>query len=140
MNREILSILVDPDVFEGKPYIEGRRITVQHVVEYYTHFGWPIDKIAAEFELSLSQIHSALAYYYAHQSEIDEAIARYGENTSHLPHVDSLQLIMTPQEIADTFGITSDAVYQAVRRGRLAARKSGKTLLILRRDAQALWG
>jgi len=39
--------------------------------------GWDAEQIAANFEnLRLSQIYAALAYYYDHQTEIDDEIMR----------------------------------------------------------------
>ncbi len=37
--------------------------------------GKSVDEIAVEYDLSLASIHSALAYYYDHQAEIDQPIA-----------------------------------------------------------------
>jgi len=47
---------------------------------------------------------------------------------------------MTIREITDTAGITRQAVWQAIRKGKLPARKSGATWLVRRADAQARWG
>lgn len=133
-------IIVDPDVFGGKPYIEGRRITVQHIADHHEHFGWSVEKIAEQFLLSLAQVYAALAYYHDHKQEIEASIDADEQRMKHIPNVNDVRLIITPKEAADEFGISVNAVYQAIRRGRLRARKSGKTLLILRRDAAELWG
>jgi hypothetical protein len=36
--------------------------------------GWSIDEICAEYELTLAEVHAALAYYFDHQEEIDRRI------------------------------------------------------------------
>lgn len=55
----------------GKPCIAGTRIRVQDVVVWHEHQGQTPEEIAAAFpQLSLAQIHSALAYYFDHQQEI----------------------------------------------------------------------
>lgn len=128
-----------------RPHIEGTRITVQHVVEYHKLFGWEPSRIAEAFRLTLAQVHAALAYYYDHQQEIDSALATDRQEDADLPTLLSsteglLSLVMTPQEAAEQYPISVDAVYQAIRRDRLPARQSGKTWLILRRDAERLWG
>ncbi len=53
---------------------------------------------------------------------------------------DPLDASVTVKEIAQDYGLSTDAVYQAIRRERLPARRSGATWLINRRDAETLWG
>lgn len=43
-------------------------------------------------------------------------------------------------EIAAMFGISQVAVRQAIRRGKLPARKIGNSWLVRIADARALWG
>lgn len=62
---------VSPDVVSGKPHIAGRRITVQNIVIWHEQMGSSADEIANEYDLTLSEIYAALAYYYDHQAEID---------------------------------------------------------------------
>lgn len=63
------------------PYIEGTRITVQHVAEYYGHLKWTPEAIADAFVLTLAQVHAALAYYYDHRDAIDAQIREDQEET-----------------------------------------------------------
>lgn len=65
---------VSPDVVSGKPHIAGRRITVQNIVIWHEQMGRSADEIANEYDLTLSEIYAALAYYYDHQTEIDQSI------------------------------------------------------------------
>lgn len=58
----------------GKPRIDGRRITVQNIVVWHDRLGLSADEIASEYDLKLADIYAALAYYFAHQSEVDEVI------------------------------------------------------------------
>jgi uncharacterized protein (DUF433 family) len=67
-------IEISPDVAGGKPTIAGHRITVQNVVVWHERIGLGADEIAAEYDLTLSDVYAALAYYYDHRAEIDEAI------------------------------------------------------------------
>jgi excisionase family DNA binding protein len=128
-----------------RPRIDGTRITVQQVVEYRKIYAWDEAQIAEAFRLTLAQVYAALTYYYDHQPEIDGALAYDRGQDQDLPSLwdnseGLLMLIMTPQEVADQYPISVDAIYQAIRRQRLPARQSGKTWLILRRDAERLWG
>ena len=49
---------------------------------------------------------------------------------------------MTVQEVADTYGITRDAVHKAMKSkaNPLPARQSARTWLIHRLDAESRWG
>src|SRR5687768_15973754 len=58
----------------GKPRIAGRRITVRDIVIWHERLGRSRDEIAAEYDLSLADIHAALTYYFDHREEIDRDI------------------------------------------------------------------
>lgn len=56
----------------GEPILEGTRIAVWHVVDYYYRAGMSAEDIAAEWNyLTPAQVFSALAYYHDHKEEID---------------------------------------------------------------------
>ena len=67
-------IEITPGVAGGKPRIAGHRISVQDIVIWHERMGIGADEIATEHGLTLSDIYAALAYYYDHRKEIDEAI------------------------------------------------------------------
>ena len=71
-------IEVTPGIASGKPRIAGRRITVQNIVIWHERLGRGADEIATEYDLQLSDVYAALAYYYDHREEIDASI-REGE-------------------------------------------------------------
>jgi len=66
---------VTPDTAGGQPRIAGRRIKVQDVVIWHERLGRSVDEIATEYDLSLAEIHAALAYYFDHREEIDHSLA-----------------------------------------------------------------
>ena len=68
-------IVVEPGVMSGEPHIAGHRIAVADVAIWTTHHGMSPSEIAAEFGLTLGEVHAALAYYYDHQDAMDRAIA-----------------------------------------------------------------
>ena len=59
----------------GKPHLAGTRITVSDIVIWHLRLGRTLDEIAARYELSLSAVYAAIAYYYDHRDEIDSEIA-----------------------------------------------------------------
>jgi uncharacterized protein (DUF433 family) len=60
---------------EGVLYIAGTQTKVVEVVLDRLAYHWDADEIRRQHpHLSLSQIYSALAYYYDHQVEIDREI------------------------------------------------------------------
>jgi uncharacterized protein (DUF433 family) len=65
---------VTPGIVGGKPRIAGHRITVQDIVGWHERLGLSADEIATEYDLSLADVYAALAYYYDHREEIDQAI------------------------------------------------------------------
>ena len=65
----------DPEIADGKPIIVGTRITVRCIAGYY-QMGMSTDEILTTLaHLTPSQLHSALAYYFDHQIEVDSDLA-----------------------------------------------------------------
>jgi uncharacterized protein (DUF433 family) len=71
---QIEHIEMTPGVVGGKPRIAGRRISVQDIVIWHERIGQSADEIAAEYDLSLSDIYAALTYYFDHRIDIDRSI------------------------------------------------------------------
>lgn len=68
------------------PVLAGTRIKVLEIVLDHLAHGSDADEIQRQFPwLTLGQIHCALGYYYDHQDEIDQDIAR------RLTKVDEIQ-------------------------------------------------
>jgi uncharacterized protein (DUF433 family) len=67
-------ITKNPAVRGGRPCIAGTGLRVMDLVMANLFHGRTPDEIAADYELSLAQVHAALAYYYQHKGEIDEDI------------------------------------------------------------------
>jgi len=66
----------DPAIADGKPIIVGTRITVRCIAGYY-QMGMSADEILTTLtHLTASQVHSALAYYFDHQDEVDSDLAK----------------------------------------------------------------
>ena len=74
-------IEITPGVCGGKPRIAGHRIKVQHVVVWHQRMGMSPDEIVSQYPgLTLADVHAALAYYWDHQEQIEEDIARAGHS------------------------------------------------------------
>ena len=67
-------IEITPGVCGGKPRIAGHRITVQQIALWHDRLGRSADEIAAEYDLHLSDVYAALAYYFDHREDIDKAL------------------------------------------------------------------
>ncbi len=82
-----------PGVCGGEPCIAGHRIKVRNVYVWYELMGISDDEIAEQHDLTLTQVHAALAYAYEHLEEIRTAIhsedefveALFKETPSKLP-------------------------------------------------------
>jgi uncharacterized protein (DUF433 family) len=67
-------IEVTEGVCGGKPRIVGRRITVQNIAVWHERLGHSVDEIATSYNLELSDVYAALAYYWSHRQTIDQSI------------------------------------------------------------------
>ncbi|MCL4541902.1 MAG: DUF433 domain-containing protein [Chloroflexi bacterium] len=62
---------------EGIPFIAGTTMKVVELVVAQMAYGWSPEELHFQFpQLTLGQIHSALAYYWDHQDVLDQDIAR----------------------------------------------------------------
>lgn len=68
-------IIQDKGICGGEPRIAGTRIKVKQIALEYERLGWSPDQICdAHPNLTLANVHTAIAYYYEHKFEIDESI------------------------------------------------------------------
>ncbi len=75
-------IEIDPD---NVAYITGTTMKVIELVSGYIAFGWSPEELHFQHPyLSMSQIHSALAYYWDNKIELDLDMQRRLENVEKL--------------------------------------------------------
>ena len=76
MSIEIGTLLVrTPDVCGGRLRIDGTRLTVNQIVTWYIK-GLSAEEIADLYpHLTPAQVYTALAYYHANRTEIEEDLA-----------------------------------------------------------------
>jgi uncharacterized protein (DUF433 family) len=84
-------IAVDGD---GVARVAGTRLKVTHLASAKRTGNWTAEELATQFPpLSLAQVYAALAYYYDHQTELDEAIRADAELAEELrPHLEDGEL------------------------------------------------
>ena len=76
------------------PNIAGTNMKVVELVLEKTAYGWSPEELHFQHpHLTLGQIHSALAYYWDHQEELDRDIER------RLEFVDQVQQAMDPSPL-----------------------------------------
>lgn len=67
-------ITSNPKVRNGRPCIAGTGLRVTDIMMASIYHMQTPDELAVGFGISLAQVHAALAYYYEHQTELDEDI------------------------------------------------------------------
>ena len=72
--QSINQIATDERVRRGRPYIMGTSVTVADVAIVKIYHQLDADDIAQWFDLELSHVYAALAYYYDHKEELDADI------------------------------------------------------------------
>lgn len=74
-----------PDICGGKACIAGHRVRVMDIVMRHEDLGLSPDEIIAVYpELSLSDVHAALTYYFDNVGEIRNDILRNDEIAEEL--------------------------------------------------------
>lgn len=66
-------------VMGGQPRLAGHRISVLQIAEWTLDEGMATEEVSSEFDLPLSDIHRALAYYYDNIEEMNERRQRRRE-------------------------------------------------------------
>ena len=71
---------------KGVAWLTGTRIKVIEVVLDHLAHGWSPEEIFFQHygQLSMTLIHAALSFYYAHQSEFDAEIAKDSDEVKRL--------------------------------------------------------
>jgi uncharacterized protein (DUF433 family) len=89
----------------GVPFIAGTRMKVVELVLDNRAYGWSPEELHYQHpHLTLGQIHSALAYYWDHQEELDQDIER------RLQFVDRLQQNGKPTPLEEKLNSVSSAL------------------------------
>lgn len=79
-----MPIVETEGVLGGKPRLDGRRISVIQVAELVLDYGKDPVTVADQLDISLADVHEALAYYYEHPTEMNEQRKRRDELADEL--------------------------------------------------------
>lgn len=63
-------IVTTEDVLGGDPRIDGHRIGVYHVYQRYVEGGETPEEIATSYDISVAEVHAALAYAFSNPEEM----------------------------------------------------------------------
>src|SRR5687767_10943008 len=74
LKTEYPHIVRRPGVVGGRPRIEGTRIPVWQIANLWNRGETAADLLEAYPRLTPAALHSALAYYFDHQTEVDAEI------------------------------------------------------------------
>ncbi len=74
IDKMSVKIVKTKGVVGGAPRIDGTRVQVADVAQYYTELNWSIENISAELDLTPDQVLEVLKYYYEHPKGIREMI------------------------------------------------------------------
>lgn len=86
-----MPIVTTKNVLGGKPRLDGRRVSVLQVAELVLDSGDDPATVADQLDLSLAEVHEALAYYYDNVDEMElyqrrrEELIETLEAESHAP-------------------------------------------------------
>ena len=72
--QSINLITINPAIRAGQPCIADTSLRVMDVVMAHLFHQRTPSEITSDYGISLAQVHAALAYYYEHKAEIDQAI------------------------------------------------------------------
>ena len=73
------AVVTTEDVLGEKPRLVGHRLSVLQVAELVLdRDADPVD-VAGQFDISLAEVHEALAYYYTHVDEMETSRRRREE-------------------------------------------------------------
>lgn len=73
-------IVQTDDVLGSDPRIEGHRIGVYHVYQRYVDGGETPEEIATSYDISVAEVHTALAYAFSNSEEMHEIEERNRES------------------------------------------------------------
>lgn len=83
----MVDIVATDGTMGGEPRIAGRRVSVLQVAELVREAGHDPAYVADQLDLTLAEVHTALAYFYEHPEEMDAIRERHRELEETLAEV-----------------------------------------------------
>ncbi|MBC8099412.1 MAG: DUF433 domain-containing protein [Armatimonadetes bacterium] len=62
------------EIRDGRPVIAGKNLKVAYIAKLYLKGDTPMAWIVENYDITPSQVHAAVSYYYDHQAELDAYI------------------------------------------------------------------
>lgn len=92
-----------PDKCGGKPVIAGTRIRVWDVYVHHERLGKSPDEIVRAYpQITLADVHAALAYYWDHKGEIDRQMKEADEFVAELKNASAVSPLARKLAATDT--------------------------------------
>lgn len=79
VTQRVAQIVSDPDVLDGEPRIEGRRISVRQVVAFVEEADMDAKTVADRYDLDVADVYAALTYYHSHPAVMSAVKRRLRE-------------------------------------------------------------
>jgi len=71
-------------VITDAPRIAHKGIKIGFIVDWIVNRGWTFETVMSDYDLTRSEIHAALSYYYDHKDAIDAWIERQNRTWNEL--------------------------------------------------------
>lgn len=75
---------MDPEIYDGWVRIRGREVTVSRLGFQHIDEGMTPAELAEDWEITLAEVHAALAYFFAHQEELERQVEEYNAETERV--------------------------------------------------------
>lgn len=98
--QEGARIVKTPDVLDGKPRIEGRRISVDFLYARVEEAGIDPHQVADQHELEIADVYRALAYYHEHPDEMEALQVQRDEREERAKDRDDV--ILGPEDLDES--------------------------------------
>lgn len=73
-----MPVVTTPEILHGEPRLDGHRISVLQVADLVLGEHRP-EYVADQLDITLAEVHEAMAYYYSHPEEMAEIRRAYEE-------------------------------------------------------------
>ena len=90
----------DESEIHDEPHVRNRRITVSHIHALVEQRGLDAQMVADRFDLSVSDVYHALAYYHDHPEEM--RAVEHGRRERHDAADDDPKIVTGPDDLPDS--------------------------------------
>lgn len=80
----MMGIVTTDDVLGGAPRLEDRRVSVRQIAALMIDADEPPERVAEQLDVTVAEVHEALAYYHRHEDELRAQRERIRANERRL--------------------------------------------------------